>query len=378
MKCNVNVFPTNYPDWARFQNQDWSTPPDPSDHSLLREAMNLVDVIDDLGFDNIWCTEHHVTPYGLSPNPITFLAHVAGRTRNVGVGTGVIVVPWWKNPMRAAEELSMLDNLLDGRDLSIGFGRGIAVAEYSAMGVDREESRGRFAEGVEIIRLALSQERFSFHGEFFEIPETTMRPRPLHSDLADRMYGAFTSEGSLAASVELGLGMLFSGGKALDVMKQDVARFNTLRAERGLEPTQPIVNTYMLLSEDQAVLDKARESWWPHMRSEMMLHYGFNNPSQFKGVKGYEAYFDAAAAGASEKSAFGRNDDLEFLGKPDVIGEELLEMVDAVGAQAVNINFIIADVPADVVETSVRLFAEKVMPTLKQHESILTPELVGS
>src|SRR4029450_6091849 len=58
-------------------------------------------------------------------NPLQYLAYWAGRTRRVDMGTAVIVAPWW-NPVRLADEISMLDILLKGRRLHLGIGRGIA------------------------------------------------------------------------------------------------------------------------------------------------------------------------------------------------------------------------------------------------------------
>ena len=71
----------------------------------------------------------------------------------------------------------MLQHVLRGRRAFIGFGRGLGRREFKALGVDQNESRERFKEGVEIVQLALTQERFSYDGAINHYENTTMRPR---------------------------------------------------------------------------------------------------------------------------------------------------------------------------------------------------------
>ena len=103
----------------------------------------------------MWAAQHFGTPYGMTPNPLLALAYVAGRTESISLGTMVLVLPWW-NPVQCAHEIAYFDILSNGRFDTIGFGRGVAKTEFDALGIDREEARQRFAEGLEIIRRALS------------------------------------------------------------------------------------------------------------------------------------------------------------------------------------------------------------------------------
>src|SRR5204863_2866563 len=128
-----------------------------------------------LGFDSIFCPEHHCTPYSFGTNPLQVLTYFAGRTDRINLGTMVVVLPW-HHPLRVAEEATMLQNLLGpDRDLLLGVGRGLARREYQSLGIDMEESRQRFQEAVEIFRLALSESRFSYDGVHFQIPDMALR-----------------------------------------------------------------------------------------------------------------------------------------------------------------------------------------------------------
>ena len=123
----------------------------------------MVPLVEQLGFDAFWTIEHHFTPYGMTNNPTQILSYVAGRTSRIDVGTMVLVLPWHE-PLKLAENLAVLDNLLDGRKLNIGIGRGFAAREFNTLGIPYETSRGRMAECLEIVRLALTNEFFSFRG----------------------------------------------------------------------------------------------------------------------------------------------------------------------------------------------------------------------
>src|SRR6202000_2652951 len=78
-----------------------------------------------LGFDSIWTVEHHVSPYTMITNPIQLLTFFAGATSRIDVGTMVVVLPW-HHPLRVAEGVTVLQNVLGGRRIFAGFGRGAA------------------------------------------------------------------------------------------------------------------------------------------------------------------------------------------------------------------------------------------------------------
>ena len=96
------------------------------------------------GFDSIWTVEHHFTEYTMCPDPLQLLTYLAGQTRRIQLGTGVIVLPW-HDPVRLAEQITLLDNLSGGRVL-LGIGRGIAKVEYDGFRVPMDTSRERFIE----------------------------------------------------------------------------------------------------------------------------------------------------------------------------------------------------------------------------------------
>src|SRR5262249_60182418 len=105
------------------------------------------------------------------------LASPPGRPRRRTLGPAVIVLPW-RDPVRVAEEIALLDILSNGRCL-FGFGRGAASVEYAGFRVPMEEARARFVESAHIVIKALTNDVFDWEGEFFKIPAMSIRPRPV-------------------------------------------------------------------------------------------------------------------------------------------------------------------------------------------------------
>ena len=130
-----------------------------------QEALSLVALCDRYGYSHVRTVEHYFHPYGgYSPNPVVFLAAAAQVTKRARLVTGA-VLPAFNNPLKLAGELAMLDALCDGR-LDIGFARAFLPHEFARFGVKLDESRARFDEGMEQVRLLLEQEDVTCEGRF--------------------------------------------------------------------------------------------------------------------------------------------------------------------------------------------------------------------
>src|SRR5215831_16899920 len=152
-------------------------PAEKSAAAYFREALDLAEEADRLGYTHIRIVEHYFHYYGgYSPNPIVFLAAAAQITKRARLVTGA-VLPAFNNPLKLAGELAMLDALCDGR-LDIGFARAFLPHEFARFGVKLDESRARFDEGMEQVRLLLEQEHATSNGRFLSFHDVTSLPRP--------------------------------------------------------------------------------------------------------------------------------------------------------------------------------------------------------
>lgn len=388
MKCSFMIQPTNLHDWDRYIAADWDRAPDPTDWQRWSEILPLVQLIEDSGFDTFYSTEHHTTPYGIIPNPLLFMAWVAGHTKRIGVGTMVIVLPWYKDPLRVAEDIALLDNLLDGRELTVGFSRGAAPVEFKAMGVDQGEARERLVEGVQLIQRALREEHFSFEGQYFNASDVSCRPRLRNADVVDRMVATFRSVESAKEIAHLGLGMVNTVIKPFDEVTDDVLAFNVARAEVGLEPAQPTIVVYTYVTDTDDEIDE----FLPYVQNyvqESTLHYGFDRAENFAGVKGYE-YLSGEASDHHRRATttMTREELLHgaphrpavIAGTPDQVIKRFEELQKATSAKEFIISSQVADMPMHLLEKSVRRFSEHVMPAIKAmpaafHNNVIPKQL---
>jgi len=141
------------------------------------EVLHLASLCDALGYTHVREVEHYFEPYGgYSPNPIVLLAAASRVTRKARLVTGA-VLPAFNNPLKLAGEIGMLDAICGGR-LDVGFARAFLPHEFERFGVSLDESRDRFTEGVEQVRLLLEQENVSHSGRFHRFSNVTSLPRP--------------------------------------------------------------------------------------------------------------------------------------------------------------------------------------------------------
>lgn len=374
MRVGVSLFTQNHADWERFAAG--SDAPQPvTDQQIYEEELALAELIEPLGFDSIWAVEHHFSPLNLTPSPIAFLSFLAGRTERVDIGTMVIVLPW-HDPLRVAEEISMLDNMLGGRQLTIGFGRGAARREFEPRGIPMGESRQRFIEGVEIVRRALTQERFSFEGELYTVAETSVRPRPRSSDLVERMMVAGASPETVPLTARLGFGMLMLNHKPWADYDGDIVEYNSIRAEHGWEPRQPTVVVNAFCTET------AEEGWegliryFGNMKIGTNLHYEWDDPTHFREAGGYEHYVRLAESRleSGEPRFIEGSAQTQVYGTPDQCLEQLRTIQRLTSAREFVIVFKYGAMPYEEAERSMTLFGNEVVPRLHAEEAPLHPE----
>jgi len=102
---------------------------------------------------------------------------IAQRTRRIRIGTAVSLLPL-QHPLSTAEQAATADVLSGGR-LEFGVGRGSIPSQFHGFRIPVAENRARFDEALEIIRLAWTRERFSYHGRFWDVEELAVVPRPV-------------------------------------------------------------------------------------------------------------------------------------------------------------------------------------------------------
>ena len=339
-----------------------------SDAAVLAEHMALGDLAEPLGFDSLFALEHHFTGYAMSPSPTQLLSYYAGRTRRITLGTAVIVLPW-HDPVRVAEEIALLDVLSGGRCL-FGFGRGAASAEYAGFRVPMEEARARFVEAARIVVKALTEPSFDWDGEFFHIPRTSIRPRPI-SHPERRFYASSVSPESAEIMAKLGFGVLVVMQNEWPKAAQDIQRYQELSLGVGHAPRPPIILTNVSVAESRAEARERAECYLARKWDSIDTHYHFSD-GHLANVRGYEFYGGMAKTYSKMKDESYRKKATEFYvkiqvtGTPDDCIQQVAELRRLTGLDHLVTEFAFGGMPHEEAELNMRLFADRVVPVLQR------------
>ena len=153
--------------------------PGQSEAEAFTTAFEQVDAAERWGLDAIWLAEIHMAPErSVCSVPMTIASAIASRTRNIKIGTGVQVLPLCQ-PLRLAEDAATVDHISHGR-LIFGVGRSGFPRAYEAYGIPYGESPERFAEVLEVVKRAWTEETFSFAGKFYNYENVCIVPKPYH------------------------------------------------------------------------------------------------------------------------------------------------------------------------------------------------------
>jgi len=334
---------------------------------VVRHEIEQMAWTEELGFDSIWLTEHHFIEYGLSVSPAVLAAAAAMRTQRVRIGLAAAILPF-HDPIRLAEELAMVDILSGGR-LDVGVGRGNRPVEFEGYRIPQIESRERFEESLAIMVSAWTQERFSFEGRHFTIPEVRVIPKPLQQPHPP-IYVVCVSPDTIEAPALRGLPMLNSILRGtLEPLAQQRDTYVTAcrKAGRGDAEIASLLSRwgvsrhiYVAPTDAQAQAEaRDAEMWYQEAlrrfllperidRVHPLLQPGFRTLEQRMAPISWEQLVAETLA----------------IGSPDTVAAKLAEMRDlGVGEVLCWMNF--GGLPQAHVRRSMELFAREVLPRFR-------------
>src|SRR6266481_963826 len=289
---------------------------------------------EELGFHTVWLAEHHFSPYGIAPSLPVLAAAVARETRRVRIGTAVVVAPF-AHPLRIAEEWAMVDILSGGR-LDFGIGRGYQPAEFRGLGISMDKTRERFDESLELIRRAWTGERCTFEGDFYQVRDLCVLPKPVHKiltspaftpfDILRKNYDAYRQAWREAQGTDAGADICLN--KIIHVAESSKQAREDLR-----EPIRWFFQTQAGLIADETGVPPEQYKFYRRVRENLL------SLSEEKALE------QAAIAGDAEE-----------------VADKIRMHQDALGIDFMMGAFSRGGLPHDKVRRSMKLFAEKVMP----------------
>ena len=152
-----------------------------SEHRLLKDALDQIELADRLGIDYVWEVEHHfLEEYSHSSAPEVFLGAVSQRTSRIRLGHGIVALPVnYNHTARVAERIATLDLISDGR-VEFGTGETSSEAELGGFGIERASKRDQWSEALDAVTRMMVETPFAgYDGTYLKMPPRNVVPKPL-------------------------------------------------------------------------------------------------------------------------------------------------------------------------------------------------------
>jgi len=327
----------------------------------FQEAFATAAHAEEWGFDGVWLAERHFAPPesgraipSVVASPLIIATALAAKTTRIRVGTAVLVVPLG-HPVRMAEEIATLDHISQGR-FDLGIGRSGFPWAYEGYDIPYNESRERFREFFDVMRLAWTQERFSYEGKYHTFKDVCLIPKPYQKPHPPLRYAASTRD-SFPAMGELGLPIFAGlGGAAVPELALAIAAYRAAWREAG----HPGDGDVMLRVGIYVAEDKERAFSEPRESTMSFYNRVRQGLLQTAGAFGGELRAQRAQHLASLTYESALQDRLVY-GTPNAVASRLRELRDQLGLSGVlmepNVGGLMAP---ELLDRSIRLFGQEV------------------
>ena len=326
---------------------------------IYDEHLKQAQLAEELGYDEIWLTEHHFWEDGWCPALLTTASAIAAQTRAIRIGTFVILLPLGKHPINVVEEATVVDIISKGR-LDLGMGLGYRVPEFQGYGVPREHRAKLMDEGLEIMQKAWTEEVFDFKGEFYDLKNVHLEPTPVQAPHPP-IWTAVMGRKAAKRAARFGFHVAGTGGENLQRMyDEELVKngrnpkdFNISQLRLVyLAPTRDEAWNdaqehahYMMQTYDTWLKEAADAKWF----QETMSVSDMPPPEKLRDTPGL-SFFEAPL----------------MIGTPDDIIEEIERYESSSRVTHLVMWMQLAGMPADKTERSMKLFAEEVMPHFRK------------
>ena len=226
----------------------------------LQRDLELIQWLDNLGYDEAWVGEHHSAGWEIIADPALMIAAAAERTKRIRLGSGVVSLPY-HHPLMVADKYVQLDHMTRGR-VMLGVGPGALVSDAYMMGIDPVTQRPRMDESLGIIMRLLSGETVDYQGEWFTCNKARLQLLPFNKPRFPIAVAAQISPAGFQTAGHYGVGVLslgagIPGGKAALPGNWAIAEENA--AKNGVSVNRNewrlVLGGYIAESKEEAIRD---------------------------------------------------------------------------------------------------------------------------
>lgn len=346
----------------------WPTPPSYSDPTTsvqsYQDGIEECEFAEEMGFEWVSFSEHHYSGRIATGTPAVMAAAVAERCKSVKIAMLGPLLPL-NNPIRAAEELTLLDNITNGR-LVMGFLRG-TPNEDQVYGVHPSEGRGRLLEGMDLILKAMTEpEPFSWEGRYYQYRTVAVWPRPVQQPFPSALVATRSDDAvQYAAEHGLGLGVSFVPWEQVAGITEKYLHWCD-EAGWQPEPDQLVFRGSIYLAET----DQQAQDWFKAQTDQgrapgMALRSSVSQVIQASRA-GQDVDYRNVFVGSASGDIVGGAPGLTFVGGPDTVFEQIKAYHDRCGTGVIDLFFQQPSLTHRDVMAEIDLFGREVLPRLKE------------
>lgn len=329
-----------------------SPPFNPRAHKdLYAEMLDEISMADEMGFDSAWLTEHHFLKDGYCPSILVTAAAIAARTKNIRIGTGVLLMPL-HDPVRVAEDAAVVD-LISGGRLILGIGLGYRPEEFAGFGRSLKERRGRMEESLEILNSSWRDEPFSFDGKYYKLENVSVTPKPVQRPVPI-WIGAFT-EPAIRRAARIGSPLFVPAIGIIPIVKYLFDLHSNLLKEYGRNPEdfeKPLVR-------EMYISDTTSDKIWEKIKENVTY--------TAKGYASWGSMVDRAGNLLSDPDdpiLYDLAREQSIIGTPEECIETIKRYKDELPVNNLICRFKFPGISHEEAVRSMKLFVEKVLPAV--------------
>lgn len=317
------------------------------DSRFYQQALNQVELAEELGFDSVWLEEHHGTSHHYHPSPFIFLAGFATRTERILLGTDIAILPLY-HPVRLAEDVAQLDVMSQGRVI-LGVAIGYREEEFAAFQTPLKGRGTQFEEMIDLIKRLWTQDNVTFESRRYALSGFTLEPKPLQQPRPPIWLGGW---GKLSIQRAAALGDAWIPGPTANLakLKEAQGRYNEHLKSLGLvahSRPRPLTRDVVIAPSEAEAEELAQNYLLPAYRDEYST---WSHP-----------LIGNSDSTATDILAELRKDRF-IIGSPSQVIEQIAYFKEQFGMDHLVCRLHFPGMPPDQVLAAVRLIGEEVIP----------------
>ena len=340
--------------------------------SLVRAAQNL----EAIGFDILFMGEHQNDDASLFSAPATWMGVIAQHTSRLKFGAMGFQLPM-HNPVRLAQEIALVDQISHGR-AEVGIAYGSTEHEYVRWNVPFSERRAMSMESLEIMKLAWTQECFTYHGKYWSFDEALPWPPPFQQP-HPRVWSITGSPETLEYAARMNHCIVL-GGDPDEVIAEKHRTWEGMWKENGHTGPRPLSlvsrNIYVADTDEQALKEVEpyilrRAQNMAQQRSSTLSHKVSGTKVSYMGGNKEDTPLMRQRQEMNQRLLEGGlpawlSSGMVVAGSPETVARRVLEQQKLIGFDAYLTTILYPGMPAEQIARTVQLFGEEVIPRVNK------------